>query len=158
MKLVFAVLVLVALLASAGFLAVCHGQVSQDQAASEVADADQTVAGCYLSAANAEKAGANVSSLLLTLDGAGVILSAAHLALANGSFDSAYLLAGKCVSMLQGFNATADGLRDNASHAAFVDFWVNLVGSSVGAVAIVAVGVFIWWFSGRKKGVKAGAA
>jgi hypothetical protein len=156
MKLAFAVLVLCALLSTAGFVAVCQG-ATEAEARSAVANADQTVSACYQAAANAEKAGANVSSLLVTLDNAGVLLSEAHLALANGSFDSAYPLAVQCLMKLEGFNNTANSLRDSASHASLVDFLVNVVGSSVGAVAVVMGGVLVWRFSKRKGSVKAGA-
>ena len=156
MKFVFVVLVLCALLWSASFVAVCHG-VSEADAASAVANADQTVIGCYQSAANAEQAGANVSALLVTLDDAGLLLSEAHLALLNGSFDSASALAGQCVAMLEGFNGTADGLKSSALQAGFVDFWVNIVGSAVGAVAVLVGGFLVWRFLKGKKSVKAGA-
>jgi hypothetical protein len=156
MKVLFAVLVLCALLWSASFVVVCHG-VSEADAASAVSNADETVIGCYRAAANAEQAGANVSSLLVTLDDSGLLLSEAHLALLNGSFDSASALAGQCVAMLEGFNGTADGLKSSASQAGFVDFWVNFFGSAVGAVAVVVAGFLVWRFSKGKKPVKAGA-
>ena len=60
--------------------AVCHG-ASEADATAAVASADQRVNVCYSAVADAEKAGANVSGLLVTLNDAGVLLSEAHLAL-----------------------------------------------------------------------------
>jgi hypothetical protein len=59
--------------------------------------------------------------------------------------------------MLEGFNGTADGLKSSASQAGFLDFWVNFVGSAVGAVAVVVGGFLAWLFLKGKKAVKAGA-
>jgi hypothetical protein len=157
MKTAFVVLVLLAVLASGGFTAVCHG-LSEADATSAVAQADQRVSACYLAVADAQKAGANVSGLLVTLNDAGVLLSEAHLALINGSFVSANALAGECVTKLDGFDNIANGLRDSASRVRLMDFWVNVVGSAVGAVAVVVGGFLVWLFLKKRYAVTAGGA
>jgi hypothetical protein len=149
MKTSLVVLVLLAVLASGGSAAVCHG-LSEADATSAVAQADQRVSVCYSAVAGAQKAGANVSGLLVTLNDAGVLLSEAHLALVNGSFDSASALAGQCVTKLDGFDNAANSLRDSASQARFVDFWVSVVGSVVGAVAVVVGGFVVWLLLNRR--------
>ena len=155
MKNRFAVLVLLAVLWLACSGAVCHG-ASEADARSTVASADQRVSVCYSAVADAEKAGANVSGLLVTLNDAGMLLSEAHLSLINGSYDLASGLAGQCVTKLNGFDNTADSLRASASQARFVDFWVNVVGSAVGAIAVAVGGFLVWRFLKRKSVVKAG--
>lgn len=157
MKTTLVVMVLLAVLASGGSVAVCHG-LSEADARVAVANADLRVSFCYSAVADAEKAGANVSGLLVTLNAAGVLLSEAHLALINGSFDSASTSAGECVTKLDGFDSAANSLRDSASQAKLMDFWLNVVGSGVGAVAIVAGGFSVWWYLKRKQSVIEGDA
>ena len=156
MKSVFVALVLLAMLGSAGLAVVCHGAGEAD-ARSAVSQADARVSTCYLAVADAEKAGANVSGLLVTLNNAGMLLSEAHLSLINGSYDLASGLADQCMTMLSGFDNAASSLEASASHAALVDFWVNVVGSGVGAIAVVVGGFFLWRFLKRKSAIRAGA-
>jgi hypothetical protein len=155
MKMAFVVLVLLAVIASGGLMAVCHG-LSEADATSAVAQADQRVSACYLAVADAQKTGANVSGLLVTLDDAGVLVSEAHLALAYGNFDSASALAGQCVAKLDGFENAAGNLRDSASQARSVDFEVNVVGSAVGAVAVAVGGFLAWGYLKKRYVVRAG--
>ena len=49
----------------------------------------------------------------------------------NGSSDSASALAGECVTKLDGFDSAANSLRDSASQAKLMDFWLNVVGSGL---------------------------
>ena len=81
-------LLLFAMLSLMSFAVVAHSS-SETDARSAVAEASQRVNICYSAAADAAKAGANVTGLLVTLDGAGDFLSKAELALAKGEFDSA---------------------------------------------------------------------
>jgi hypothetical protein len=155
MKIVLALLLLSTVLGLAGLAAVCYAAGEAD-ARSAVANADQRVSACYLAVADAQKAGANVSGLVSTLNDAGLLLSRAHLALAGGNFDSASALATQCVAKLDGFEGGADGLRVSASQARFMDFVVNIVGSAVGAVVVVVGGVLIWLYLKGRNAVKVG--
>jgi len=143
MKTAFVVLVLLAVLVSGGFTAVCHG-LSEADATSAVAQADQRVRSCYAAVAAAQKAGANATGLLATLNDAGVLLSEAHLALINGSFDSANDSARQSMQKLDGFEAQALGLQNAAARAGYSNFMFKVVGSIVEAV-IVLVGSFVVW-------------
>ena len=147
--------VLLFVLSLAGFVAVCHG-ASEADARSAVVQADQRVSQAYHGVEEAQKAGANVSDLLGTLNDVGVLLSNAHLALEQGSFDAASTLADLSVAKLVGFDGAADGLRDSASQARLVDFELNVVGSSVGTVAVVVGGVLLWWYLKKRQKVRAG--
>jgi hypothetical protein len=119
--------------------------VDEGQARSAIVEADQTIRDCYLAVAAADKAGGNVSGMLSVLQDAGMLLSRADLALEEGDFDSAYNLAVQSKSSLDGFVAEAGSVKDAAEHSGFVDFMINVVGSSVGTVAVV-VGSFAVWF------------
>jgi hypothetical protein len=123
---------------------------SESDASSAMAQAEQRVDTCYSAAADAEKAGANVTGLLTVLDSAGMLLSKAQLAFQNGDFDSAYTLAVQSNSTLNGFESQADSLRDTAAQQGRTDFLVNTVGSTVGAFAVIAVGLSVWFYLKRR--------
>jgi hypothetical protein len=142
MKRVF-VLLLVLMLAPLSFTAICHGAGESDARAA-VAEAQQRTNTCYGVAADAAKTSANVTGLLSTLSSAGVFLSKAELALQKGDFDGASTSALQCDESLTGFEAVASGLKDSAVKASNLDFAVNVVGSSVGAVAVAVLGFVVW--------------
>ena len=112
MKLVF-VLLLLLMLAPLSFAAICYG-VGESDARAAVSEAQQRINTCYAAAADAAKAGANVTGLLSILNDAGTSLSRAELALGQGDFNSAYSLAHEGEGKLIGFEVVASGLRDSA--------------------------------------------
>jgi len=128
----------------------CFGVGSGD-AFSAISDADGQVVVCYRAVADAERAGANVSSLLEVLNEAGWLLSRAKLAYSQGDFDSAVVYANECLFMLDGFVDEAEGLRRSAEAAAHWDFMVNFVGSAVGAICVVVCGYALWVFLKRRE-------
>jgi hypothetical protein len=150
MKIVALLLLLVLLLM--GFVAVGYCS-SEADARAAVAQASQRVNACYSVAADAAKAGANVTGLLVTLDDAGLFLSRAELALGKGEFDSVATLAHLSEERLVGFEDGAVGLKDSAVRAGFLDFAFGVVGSAVGSVLVVVVGVVVWfWLKRRSAG------
>ncbi len=88
--------------------------------------------------------GANVTGLLSILNDAGSSLSRAEFALSQGDFNAAYSLALMSEEKLNGFEGVALGLKDSAVSASNFDFEVNVVGSSVGAVAVLVLGFVVW--------------
>lgn len=132
-----------------GSAAVCLG-TGEVEARSAVGEAEQRVNACYMAAAEAQKARANVTDLLLVLDDAGMLLCKAHLALEKGDFDSAYALAVESRAKLDGFDVEANALRDSASQARSMDFAVNVVGSGVGSVMVVVVAFVVWRLSKKE--------
>ena len=146
-------LLLFAMLSLASFAVVGYCS-SETDARSAVAEASQRVNTCYSAAADAAKAGANVSDLLLTLNEAGGLLSKAELALAKGEFDSASTFAHLSEERLVGFEDVAVGLKDSASGFRTLDFAFGVVGSSVGAVLVVVLGFLLWPFLKKKYGPK----
>lgn len=123
---------------------------TESDAGSAMAQAQQRIETCYSLAADAAKAGANVTSLLETLDEAGWNLSQAQAAFQNGDFDSASALAVHSSHLLDGFEANASSLKDSASQAARVDFLVNVVGSTAGTFAVIVGGLLVWFILKRK--------
>lgn len=119
---------------------------SESEASSAITQAQQTINACYSAASNAEKAGANVTSLLSILDEAGMNLSEAQLAFQNGNYGSAYTLAVQSNTTLNGFESQADSLRNTATQQGLADFDVNVVGSTVAAIAVVVIGLLIWTY------------
>jgi len=137
------------------FLAHVCLAVDEGQARSAIVEADQTIKDCYLAVAAADKAGGNVSVMLSVLQDAGMLLSKADLAVGKGDFDSAYSLAVQSKARLNGFIAEANSVKDTAEHNGFVDFMINIVGSSAGTVAVV-VGSFAVWFWLNRRYAKVG--
>jgi len=134
------------------FLAHACFAVDEGPARSAIVEADQTVKDCYLAVAAADKAGGNVSGMLSVLQDAGMLLSRADLALEKGDFDSAYNLAVQSKASLDGFIVEANSVKDAAEHSGFVDFMINIVGSSVGTVGVVVGGFAVWFWLNRRYG------
>jgi hypothetical protein len=128
-----------------GSVAFCYASTESD-ASSAIAQAQQRIEVCYSAAADAAKAGANVTSLLSDLDDAGQLLSNASLAFQNGDYDSAYSFAVQCNSTLVGFEANATSLKNAAVQQGRWVFWVDIVGSTVGTFVVICGGVLLWFF------------
>lgn len=132
------------------FLAPACLAVDEGQARSAMVEADQTIKNCYLAVAAADKAGGNVSGMLSVLQDAGMLLSKADLAVGKGDFDSAYSLAVQSKASLDGFVIEANSVKDAAEHSGFMDFMINIVGSSAGTVAVVVGGFAVWFWLNRR--------
>ena len=122
---------------------------------SSVAAAEERIVVCYRAVADADEVGANTSALLAVLNEAGLLLSRADLAYEMGDFDSALDFANQSQERLNGFVAQAVVLRETAVHQGYWDFMVNVVGSIVGAAAVVCGG-FVVWFLLKRRYEKAG--
>jgi hypothetical protein len=85
------------------------------------------------------------------LNEAGWLLSKARVAYNNGDFNLAHEYATNCSQMLDGLVGEANSLKLEAENARRMDFLVNYVGSSVGAVAIVVGGYAFWVFLKRRE-------
>ncbi len=111
----------------------------------------------YRAVADAEKAGANVSSLLITLNEAGDLLSRADLALAEHDYETAFANASKAQQLLSGFADEASALKDDAAERGHSDFLIYFVGSIVGTAIVVLASFLVWRVVKRKYG-EAGSA
>ena len=130
--------------------------VSETDAKSAIAAAEDKVLTCYEAAAKAEDAGANITELLRFLNDAGNLLSKAKLAYNNGDFDSAFNFAVQSRDKLKGFVGEAEGLRESAMQANYEDFMFNVVGSGVGAVAVLVGGYIVWVILKRREKPRGG--
>ena len=147
----FVLLFVLVLVLAFSFVSIsCFGASSED-AFSAISDAEDRIVVCYRAVAEADRAGANVSSLSGVLNEAGWLLSRAKLAYSQGDFDSAVVYANECLFMLDGFVDEAEGLRRSAEAAAHWDFMVNFVGSAVGAICVVVCGYALWVFLKRRE-------
>ena len=126
------------------FLRGCFVVRGADDAAASVADADVAVRRAFDAALDAERAGANVSGLLVRLNDAGAVLGEAEVALKNGNLSDAADKAGTCISMAQSVVSDAGALRTWALDGARTWFWTYLAFSVVGIGVFVVVLAVVW--------------
>jgi len=141
-----AALVLTFSVANAPF---CAFAVDEADARSAIAAAEEKIVVCYRAVAGADEAGADTSALLAVLNEAGGLLSNASLyRMKNCSL--AFDFAVQSQEKLNGLEAEAGVLRENAMQQGHWDFMVNVVGSIVGAVVVVCGGFVVWFLLKRK--------
>lgn len=114
------------------------------EAHSSITAAEEKILECYKAAREANKAGANVTTLLSTLNKAGESLSKAKVAYTQGNYSLALNLSRQSMDMLNDFVTKAEELKTQAEQARHWDFMVNIVGSSVGAVALIVASFILW--------------
>jgi hypothetical protein len=117
---------------------------AQNDAMAAINSARQQLIICYSSARQAEAAGANITSLTSVLNGAGALLSQSELAYSQGDFTSAQSLSSQVEEQLANFVSTANAMRETAARQQSFDFWVIIVGSIGGAVAVIVAGLAGW--------------
>ena len=115
-----------------------------DEASSNVGEADVAVRQAFNAALEAEKAGANVSGLIVRLNAAGSVLVEAEIALGNGNSSEAVSKAGQCIGIAENIKSDADVLRVSALDEAQTVFWTYLAFSVVGVAVFVVVLVLVW--------------
>ena len=123
---------------------------NKDQAASALASAQDSVASAYQAVSRAEEARANVSSLLIRLNEAGLFLARAQLAYQSGNYNSTMEFAAQSQQKLNGFLADVDSLREAAIQEHYVDFMINVVGSTIGSMIVVCLSFLVWSFLKRR--------
>jgi hypothetical protein len=121
------------------------------EASASVGEADVAVRQAFnatLQAFNAtleaERAGANVSGLIVRLNEAGSMLDAAEIALKNGDSSGATNNASLCIGIDENVNSTAIALKTSALVGASTLFWKYLTFSVVSIVVFVAVLAYVW--------------
>jgi len=113
------VLVILCVLSWLVSVPLAFGVTEQESALAKISEAEDAVLSAYRAALEAERAGGNVSRLLVRLNEAGTLLSKAKHAYNVGDFNSAVSFANDSVSKLDGFVAEADRLRWRAAHAGY---------------------------------------
>ena len=119
-------------------------------AAAAIVSAKDQILICYQAAKDAEGAGANITALVIILNDAGTLLSRAEFAYSTSDFDTAHDLAVQSQSTLDYFISEANTLKENATQQRNQDFVINVVGSLVGAFAVVGAGGVTWIFLKKK--------
>ena len=122
----------------------------QAGAATAISSAKATLLNCYNAAKQAEAAGANITVLVDALNEAGPLLSQAELAYDTQDFDEALNLATQSQAPLNNFVEEANVLGETARQQREWDFSINVIGSTVGAFAVIFAGVAVWVLLKRK--------
>ena len=123
--------------------------VSSQDAAASVSEAEQSLEQAYIAILDAERAGANVSSLLVKLNEGAGLFSASQLAFEIGNFTEASRLATLLSSVAGDVWDEAARLEVEAGDAAVDRNWFYLVLSvAVVSVVLVASGLGYRYFKG----------
>lgn len=90
--------------------------VSADQGSAQnaLSSAESTLKSCYDAVTQAESAGADVTALVITLNGAAEVLSKAKLAYASNNFDASFEYASQSKNQLSDFLSQANAARESA--------------------------------------------
>ncbi len=123
---------------------------SEAEASAIMDGTEETIIQCYSAIAKADNVGANISTLLMTLQQAGELLSQASLSFNTGDFDSALDLASQSQELLKGFISDAEGLTDVTIQENYSGVVTTILTSTFGAIVVV-VGSVILWFRTKKK-------
>ncbi len=122
---------------------------SENEALTKISEAENALNSAYEAVSGAARAGANVTSLLNTLDEAGDLLSKAKLMIdTNESAAISFALESK--ARLNGILADADALESAASQDHYWDFVINIAGSIVGGIGVICGGFVVWVVLRRK--------
>jgi hypothetical protein len=120
------------------------------EASSNVGDAESAVLVAFNATLEAERAGANVSDLIVRLNEAAGLLDDAEVALNSGNLSGAASMAGQCIGIAESVKGDADVLKASALDEAQNVFWMLSAFSAVGIAAFVVVLVLVWlWFKRR---------
>ena len=121
----------------------------QNSAQTAIISAQNSLKSCYDATKQAQAAGANVDTLMATLNDAAGLLSEAELAYASNDYNSAYTYATQSQSKLNGFISQATALQQNALNNDNQNFIITIL-SIMGSVAILCVGIAAWVNLNRK--------
>ena len=128
----------------------CVLAVGEDDARQAVSSARLNVVTCYSAVVDAERSGANISDLLVTLNEAGGLISQADLAFGKSDFGSAVNFASQSQQLLSGFVDQAQMLRDSAAQKRSWDFLIYVAGPILGAAGVLVASLNVWVFLKRR--------
>jgi hypothetical protein len=118
-----------------------------DEASSSLAEADAAVRQAFNATLDAERAGANVSGLILRLNEAGGILGEAEIALENGNSTDAASKAAECVGIAESVSSDAEVLKTSALNDAKAGSQAYLIFSLASITVFLVVLGAVWsWF------------
>lgn len=115
-----------------------------------ITSAQNTLKTCYEAAEQAQAAGANVTSLMDTLNDAAGLLTESELAYASNDYNSANNYPSQSQSALNGFTSQASALQQNAENSHNQSI-LTVILSVIGSIAILGVGIGAWVTLNRKQ-------
>lgn len=122
----------------------------QGNAQASINQAKTALENSYAAALQAEDAGANITSLVSTLNNAAGLLSQAELAYASHGYAAANDYAVQSKNALNGFDSQVASLKASAVNIQAQHFGTALF-SAVAAVAFLLVGFGLWFVLGRRE-------
>ena len=142
------VIVLYVLLSLVSWVSVSSIQASnvEDGALSAIERGELAMTVAYEAVLEAERAGANVTSLLSKLNEGAEALSEAHMSNRVGNFDDVTYFANLCYDLVASIEAEANMLRDAAVVERPQRLFLTSLSSAVAAVCILFGGFFGWRF------------
>jgi len=114
--------------------------------ASKVDEARTAISQAFVAVSAAEKAGANVTSLVAGLNEAGGFLAQADVALREGMIGNATSLAERCVSLIDGVVDEAGNLKGQAESERLSRLMWAASLSSVALAVLFVASLFCWRF------------
>lgn len=118
--------------------------VGSGEASSAVEGADSALRQAFLAVLEAERAGVNVSGLLVKLDSAGRFLAEAQICYRNGDFGGAVYNANLSAQSVEGLVEEAEQLKALATTEYRQRSFQTVATSSL-AVVVIVLGFFVGW-------------
>jgi hypothetical protein len=125
------------------------GQTAQSEAFSSITSAKNQVIDCYNLALMAEKKGANITSLQVSLNNAGDLISKADSAYSNVDYPSTIVYADQSTNLLNGFAAKTTLLIETGQQSQNYNLIVSTF-SAVWSIVIIIVSLLAWMFIKKK--------
>lgn len=117
--------------------------VSLQDAATAIASADHALQTAFVNVLDTERAGANVSGLIVRLNAAGSVLTSARVAFGAGNYSEATNLASSSEGLAGSVAADAGVLKKNALDQAS-GWWITVLLSVVECAVFVTVLFLVW--------------
>lgn len=146
------VLMLLLVMASQSLVCVTIAEVGEGEAVRALADAEGEVTLAYRAVLKAEKAGANVSGLLVQLNEAGEFLARAHVEYRLGDFEEASHFADSSRNIGVEVQNAAVELKDSASSEGIQHLLFTMIASIVGVTSIALGSLWVWYFLKKRYG------
>jgi hypothetical protein len=125
------------------------GQTVQSEALFSITSAKNKIIYCYNLALTAEKEGANITSLQVSLNNAGDLISKADYAYSNADYPSTIVYADQSKNLLNNFAVKTTVLIDTGKHGQNYDLIVTTF-SVIWSIVIIIVSLLTWMFIKKK--------
>jgi hypothetical protein len=147
-SLVCTLLISVLLLSSLLFATPAFAQ--QDSALTAINSAQNNLINCYNAVRDAEAAGANVTSLTITLNSAANLLSQAQLAYASNDYGNAYNDATQSQTILNGFTSQVSNVKQTAENTQTLNSFTIIL-SIIISITILGAGISAYVLLSRRE-------